>query len=274
MSITNYNNNILNDLIDFNFIDYKNNILNELMSFNLDPTKLYIMKILDLNKIPLHLWKQFYEYLSIDNMLHLNILFNNKQFKLCFKFNIMNNSSKCLTCEPKIYETCHDCKKYHFDDICELGYDKCKLCINCSNYYSHSICDYCDIPLCAKYHKSCENCNECCSKYESHIYCKICNLCYIDNFHSYCPKCDNCQNSPHHGYCDYCNQCCDKQTHKYCDQCETCYNTDTEHVCISYCIYCENNYLTNDIHHFCENCNKCSSSLHIFDRYNKKCINA
>jgi hypothetical protein len=143
MSIIKYN--ILNELIDFNFIEYNNNILNELMSFNLDPTQLYIMKILDLNQIPMYLWKLFYEYLSIDNMLHLNILFNNKQFKLCFKFNIINNSFKCLACEPKMYFICHNYKADHFDDICKLQYKKC------------TNCDLCHV----------DNDNSCCTKYNN-----------------------------------------------------------------------------------------------------------
>lgn len=287
MSIIEYN--ILNELIDFNFIDYNNNILNELMSFNLDPTKLYVMKILDLNNIPMYLWEQFYEYLSKDNMLHLNIIFNNKQFKLCFKFNIMYNSSTCLTCDLKLYDTCYKCKNDHFDNVCGLEYDKCTLCLNCSNNISHDYCDQCGIPLCAQNHMICDKCTECWnSQYDNHIYCEHCDLCNSNIFHTYCDRCNSCHNSQYHVYCnkcnschnnitkykwcEYCNQCCNKTTHQYCDRCETCYNTDTDHICVFYCIYCEQNYSINNTHHFCEKCTKCSSSLHIFDRYRQKCI--
>lgn len=84
-------------------------ILTELISFNLTPAQLYIMRIIYLNDLPMHLWKLFYEYLSKDDITHINIKFNGKQFRLCFKFNIMHNATKCIACEPKAYYTCYKC---------------------------------------------------------------------------------------------------------------------------------------------------------------------
>ncbi len=312
MSITKYK-SILNDLIDFNFIDYKNNILNELMSFNLDPTHLFIMKILYLNNIPTCLWEQFFKYLPKDNnILHFTILFNNTQIRLCYKFNIINYSSKCITCEPKKYFTCNICKHEKFYIKSCKAKKKCKVCDCCVNEHeiSHDICNRCFTLDCSKKHNRCCNCFKCWnSDYTTHIYCDFCHSCYDNGYHFYCVYCKACQNNKNIFHCKNCNKCCDKnihkncniktnkyceecneyhndlkickicyscrykKNHKFCNDCNNCYHIDTTvHKCLKYCLHCLKLHKKNDIHYFCDYCNIFSLTPHIFDKYTNKCI--
>ena len=62
--------------------------MNKLLSFKINPTQFFILKIILKNRIPQYLSEYIYEFLTKENILHLNYTLNNIPVKLCFKFNL------------------------------------------------------------------------------------------------------------------------------------------------------------------------------------------
>ena len=56
--------------------------MNKLLSFKINPTQFFILKIILKNRIPQYLSEYIYEFLTKENILHLNYTLNNIPVKL------------------------------------------------------------------------------------------------------------------------------------------------------------------------------------------------
>ncbi len=199
----------------------------------------------------------------------------NSKYINCFKCGM--NISRLGNCHSwcSICNDCHDdiiwcnsCLKYHRSS------NVCKLCNNChscdSDHLKHCVdclcCHESDINLCP-------HCDKCLEFHGSkYNYCNECQRCHKLDF-IYCAKCDRCNNVDHNLF-GICNTYSSDFNHDYYDSpnCLICGEFHIDECKYIFCIWCDKFNDKSQYHEYCDRCEKCVNTPHVYDRYNKKCI--